>query len=643
MQEIELRLWILWIAGREYQASILRSPFGLGSQRFEVPESSLLLADDEGGGGEEARDLRRRAAAKEISPLRLLQLQGRELCELVFAGENRDPFKRCCEAAQKQKIWLRLGLTFENAPAAADWPWEALVAVWSGLFLVDEVQVSFERRSGLALAPSPPPIATEGCLQILLIAASPAGLTRLDVLREKSLIARALRKAGVAFKIRSVSSRAELDKAAARKAPYDIVHFSGHGDFDDDGGAIWLGQKNEEGQRMTSPELPSYLRRPAALVILNACHSGRGRHDRFAGLAQALLLAGHGAVVAMRRPISDGGALRLAEELYRLLGAGESVGHALAKWRETSSRDDADWAVPVLYLAGDDFALPMPRVAASIASATPPRPRRRWPWAVAAALLLVAGGGLGYHLWPPPPPCPRPLLVSDPRCPSFAGLELPLVFVPRGTFEQGSAVGAKDEGPVHSATLSRDFCIGAYEVAAGQFAKVMGTSRHLDPWLPEEEVSYEDAQKFARELSRFDPAARCFLPTEAQWEYSARAGLVGEERARDLAGKANCGGGRSATSSCVGSFPSNSWGLYDTRGNVWEWTADWESHYTAAPVVDPQGAVTGESKVRRGGSYRSVAESCRVTSRTAVQIRRRQEAAGFRIACEPLAATMAKK
>lgn len=362
MNEIELQLWILWISGREYQASILRSPHGLGTHRFVVPENSSLWADEEAGTSEDARNVKKRAAW-EPSPLRLLQIQGSELFRLVFAGENLEPFKKCLADAEANRVRLRLRLTFQNAPAAADWPWEALVVGWTGQFLANMPKVSFERVLGLEQRAVVPPMATNGYLHILVVSASPSDMTRLSVIREKSRILAAFKQAGVSIKVRTATSRATLGKVTASKVPFDLIHVISHGDFADNEGGIWLEDELKEGSRISSPELPAFLRKPAALVFLNVCDSGRGAHDPFAGLAEALIRAKTAAVVAMRRPIGDEGAVKLAQTFYQHLAQGLTVATSLAEWREASSRNDADWAVPVLYLAGEDFAISRPSAA----------------------------------------------------------------------------------------------------------------------------------------------------------------------------------------------------------------------------------------------------------------------------------------
>jgi formylglycine-generating enzyme required for sulfatase activity len=97
------------------------------------------------------------------------------------------------------------------------------------------------------------------------------------------------------------------------------------------------------------------------------------------------------------------------------------------------------------------------------------------------------------------------------------------------------------------------------------------------------------------------------LPTEAEWEYAARAGqthtYAGSNRVDEVAWYASNSGNQTHP---VGQKDANVWGLHDMSGNVWEWTGDWYASdtYTSSPAEDPQGALTGGHRVRRGGSFR---------------------------------------
>src|SRR5262249_5007346 len=144
--------------------------------------------------------------------------------------------------------------------------------------------------------------------------------------------------------------------------------------------------------------------------------------------------------------------------------------------------------------------------------------------------------------------------------------------------------------------------------------------------FPVENVSWHDAVAFCRKLSEREEeqkAGRVYhLPTEAEWEYACRGGArspfhygnaLSSTQANfhgDYAyGNAAKGPSLERTTS-VGSYDANAFGLYDMRGNVWEWCADWYGPYPAKPVQDPTGPATGAHRVVRGGSWDQYGSNC---------------------------------
>jgi formylglycine-generating enzyme required for sulfatase activity len=152
-------------------------------------------------------------------------------------------------------------------------------------------------------------------------------------------------------------------------------------------------------------------------------------------------------------------------------------------------------------------------------------------------------------------------------------------------------------------------------------------------------VSWEDAQKFCAALNGKRDGYRYRLPTEAEWEYAARAGdsscrygpLVEVAWFHD-----NSGG----TTHPVGEKKPNTFGLYDTLGNVWEWVQDWygADYYSQSPKSDPKGPDSGEYRVSRGGSWRGVVRGlARVSSRYLLKPHVRSIVVGFRCARDVVA------
>lgn len=237
--------------------------------------------------------------------------------------------------------------------------------------------------------------------------------------------------------------------------------------------------------------------------------------------------------------------------------------------------------------------------------------------------------------------------------------------LPRERFEL-----LKDEAPVHKVRITKAFWMGRHEVTVGQFRRFVEASGYVpeseadgtggygwradyDPsttrrgdafegrdkrysWRnpgfvqsedhPVVNVTWNDAQALAAWLTKTE-GRRYRLPTEAEWEYAARAGTRSRYHSGDdpatLLQAANVfdadsarhwphwqamalkGSDGYAFTAPVGRFAPNAWGLFDMHGNAWEWVSDWhdDEYYKHSPVDDPQGPADGGVKVRRGGSW----------------------------------------
>ncbi|RKZ74955.1 MAG: formylglycine-generating enzyme family protein [Candidatus Parabeggiatoa sp. nov. 1] len=206
-----------------------------------------------------------------------------------------------------------------------------------------------------------------------------------------------------------------------------------------------------------------------------------------------------------------------------------------------------------------------------------------------------------------------------------------MVWIPAGQFRMGDIRGAgkNNEKPVHEVSVKR-FAIGRYPVTFAEydkFAKAMGKEKPNDKsWgrdnRPVINVSWDDAVAYVKWLSE-QTGQQYRLPTEAEWEYAARAGTETDYWWGNKIGnnRANCDGSGSQWSgkqtSPVGSFAPNPFGLYDTVGNVWEWCADpWHDNYENAPTDGSIWEKTGENRrLLRGGSFLSGPNGCRAANR----------------------------
>jgi formylglycine-generating enzyme required for sulfatase activity len=192
-----------------------------------------------------------------------------------------------------------------------------------------------------------------------------------------------------------------------------------------------------------------------------------------------------------------------------------------------------------------------------------------------------------------------------------------LVLIPAGDFMMGSPDSdwsgdvQKSEKPQHWVGIVEPFYLGICEVTQEQYLREMGKnpSRFMgNPQRPVETVSWNDAMKFCRRLSKKE-GVTYRLPTEAEWEYACRGGTTtrfsfGDDR-DDLGDYAWWGGNSQATTHPVGQKRPNAWGLYDMHGNVFEWCADWyaDDYYSRSFIVDPSGPGSGQLRLLRGGSW----------------------------------------
>lgn len=189
----------------------------------------------------------------------------------------------------------------------------------------------------------------------------------------------------------------------------------------------------------------------------------------------------------------------------------------------------------------------------------------------------------------------------------ISGIEF--VPVPGGCYEMGDTfnIGFHWEQPVHTVCIS-DFSIGKFEVTQGQWKRVVGSAHAYFSTCgddcPVEQVSWNDAQEFIRELNR-QTGGSYRLPTEAEWEYAARSGGRDEmfSGGSDADAVAWLVQNSNSSTQNVGTKQANGLGINDMSGNVWEWVQDWYGTYDSVRQVNPTGPATGTVRVFRGGSW----------------------------------------
>jgi formylglycine-generating enzyme required for sulfatase activity len=226
-------------------------------------------------------------------------------------------------------------------------------------------------------------------------------------------------------------------------------------------------------------------------------------------------------------------------------------------------------------------------------------------------------------------------------------LGIEFVPIPEGEFQMGCTKSDTEcnynEKPQHTVKISKSFYIGKFEVTQGQWKMLMGNNpsgfQECGENCPVESVSWNDAQEFIKRLCVRENYSPCKyrLPTEAEWEYAARAGTKTKYYWGDTINDAylwynnNSGG----TTNPVGKKKPNSWGLYDMSGNVWEWVEDWydEVYYIKNPNIN--GPSSGKIRVLRGGSWNFKAGDGRLSYRGGSDPNSGEDHDGFRLVFLP--------
>ncbi len=288
----------------------------------------------------------------------------------------------------------------------------------------------------------------------------------------------------------------------------------------------------------------------------------------------------------------------------------------------------------------------------------------RLPW---IAIVQIVAFGLVLHV---------PSLASEPDEDRTVTVTLPgdvsleLVPINGGTFRMGSSRSErghwKDESPRHEVTLTRGYLLGRYPVTQRQWQAVMGSnpSRFQACGLdgPVESVSWDEicggadgsscaptsfiGKLNAHVVAKGPAGAGTFrLPTEAEWEFAARAGTTTEfSFAAPKGWETECEswpeadahmwwcGNAGGTTHPVGQKTPNPWGLHDVHGHVWELVGDWFGAYPSSPATDPAGPPSGTKRVARGGCWYYPAFYARSAYRTAVPADGRNAYFGFRVA-----------
>lgn len=252
-----------------------------------------------------------------------------------------------------------------------------------------------------------------------------------------------------------------------------------------------------------------------------------------------------------------------------------------------------------------------------------------------------------------PPEEGKNFSLSIPADPKEVLLEL--IYISPGSFSMGSPsleIGRDEDETLHRVNISNGYWIGRFEITQEQYEPLM--KENLAKWkganIPAQSITYDKALEFCKKLTKaaqdkgLPQNYRFTLPTEAQWEYAARAGSISAlGNGKTFTGKESCPNlneiawfSENSENKVhpIGLKQPNNWGIYDMQGNVAEWCLDFYAPYPSDSVTDPMGPDKGNGRVLRGGSYAGWygdAASCRTACRISAQSSYVSYGTGFRV------------
>ncbi|MBX3011385.1 MAG: CHAT domain-containing protein [Caldilineaceae bacterium] len=342
-----------------YTARVLGSPTGEAHGTFQTP----LAADDL---HHFQQQIGAQAALLSHTELQaLLKLVGGRLFDALFQEKLLLALERSLDEAARQNATLRIKLRLHESPALLHLPWEYLYHPQRQRFLSQSMTTSFVHFLEL---PTPPASLTVALpLRMMVVIANPTDLAPLDVEREWTNLQTALSdliQRGMVIVDRLPAATKAGLQSALRRQEYHILHFVGHGVFDEENqaGSLLFTTSHGLADPMLASDLARLLHneRTLRLVLLNACESAQtGVTNPFGGVAQALVQQGVPAVVAMRYPISDEAAVTFSHEFYAALADGYSVDAALTEARVAIATrlGNGEWGVPQLIMHAKDGML----------------------------------------------------------------------------------------------------------------------------------------------------------------------------------------------------------------------------------------------------------------------------------------------
>jgi hypothetical protein len=289
---------------------------------------------------------------------------GAQLFDTLIGGDVRDVYREARSFAEARNRGLRVTLSLTDVPELTGVPWEFVYERPS--FLSQSIYTPVVRSLDLRSVRRPRRVTLP--LHVLGMASGPEGLDELDVGREQQKLANALKplrdRGLVELEWLDRATLARLDEVINRPDEVHILHYVGHGAYDERSAAGILVFESERGaaHEVTGEELGSLLQdeRSLQLVVLNSCEGARSSHvDPFSGVASSLLEYGIPAVIGMQFEITDEAAITFAGRLYAAIAQGYGVDAALAHARKAifAAGRDVEFGTPVLFLRAADARL----------------------------------------------------------------------------------------------------------------------------------------------------------------------------------------------------------------------------------------------------------------------------------------------
>ena len=297
-----------------------------------------------------------------VDPQRQASLDlGGALFEAVFRDEVLLAWSRSQDLTRTAGQGLRLRLRLTDAPQIAGLPWELLYDRRANNYVAQSERTPLVRY--LEVPYPPRPLAVGGPLHILVVLAAPTDLPDLDVEAEwhrvRNAMSTQVANGTVVIERLPVPTMAELIAWLRREAVH-VLHFVGHGDYDErtQSGVLYFCDRYGRSVAVGADTLGPFLHDhdPLRFVFLNACRSARvDATDPYSGMAQGLVQQDVTAVVAMQFPISDGAAVAFTSAFYGAVSDGIPVDQA-ATWarKELLISHPGEWATPVLFSRAPD-------------------------------------------------------------------------------------------------------------------------------------------------------------------------------------------------------------------------------------------------------------------------------------------------